>query len=72
MYGKKFYVEFQRVTFKFPTKYLTHTLKYVNFIIGENFRALMLKSPQVFLKRPLPSLRNPNTLTRLGIFLPSI
>ena len=30
--GKMFCVEFQRFSLKFPTKYLTHTLKDMHFI----------------------------------------
>ena len=43
--GKIFCVEFQRVPLKFHTKYLTHTLKELDF-------ALRFKSSLVFLKRP--------------------
>ena len=43
--GKVFCVEFQRVPLKFHTKYLTHTLKDVDFLSrGENLRALRFKS----------------------------
>ena len=37
--GKIFCVEFQRVPLKFHTKYLTHTLKDVNFIHRWNFKS---------------------------------
>ena len=42
--GKIFCVEFQRVPLKFHTKYLTHTLKDVDFIHIWNLRALWFKS----------------------------
>ena len=37
--GKIFCVEFQRVPLKFHTKYLTHTLKNVDFIQGWRFKS---------------------------------
>ena len=37
--GKIFCVEFQRVPLKFHTKYLTHTLKDVDFIPRQNFKS---------------------------------
>ena len=49
--GKIFCVEFQRVPLKFHTKYLTHILINVDFIHGEDLRALKFKSSEVFLKR---------------------
>ena len=51
--GKIFCVEFQRVPLKFHTKYLTHTLKDVDFTC-ENLRALRIKSSYVFLNPPPP------------------
>ena len=42
--GKIFIVEFQRVPLKFHTKYLTHTLKDVDFIHRWILRALRFKS----------------------------
>ena len=50
--GKIFCVEFQRYPLKFHTKYLTHTLKDVDFIHRWKLRALGLFSSKVFLKRP--------------------
>ena len=37
--GKIFCVEFQRVPLKFHTKYLTHTLKDVDFIHQQKFKS---------------------------------
>ena len=37
--GKIFCVEFQRVPLKFHTKYLTHTLKDVDFILRWKFKS---------------------------------
>ena len=37
--GKIFCVEFQRVPLKFHTKYLTHTLKWVDFIHKWKFKS---------------------------------
>ena len=51
MYGKIFWVEFQRVPLKFHPKYLTHTLKDVIYIQRWNLRALRFKSSCAFLKQ---------------------
>ena len=37
--GKIFCVEFQRVPLQFHTKYLTHTLKELDFIHGRKFKS---------------------------------
>ena len=50
--GKIFCVEFQRYPLKFPTKYLTHTLKDMILYNIEILRALRFKSSCAFLKRP--------------------
>ena len=42
--GKIFCVEFQRVPLKFHTKYLTHTLKDVDFIFGQYKKSLVTMS----------------------------
>ena len=56
--GKIFCVEFQRLPLKFQTKYLTHTLKDVDFIHRWNLKAFRFKSSYVFLKRS-PELHEP-------------
>ena len=40
--GKIFCVEFQRYPFKFHTKYLTHTLKYVSFAEEGRFKSFQI------------------------------
>ena len=42
--GKVFWVEFQRYPLKFHTKYLTHTLKDVQFIHKWKFKILDLRA----------------------------
>ena len=53
LYKKIFCVEFQRFPLKFHTKYLTHTLKYADFIHRWKFKGLDLRAHKCFWKAPL-------------------